>query len=296
MASAASSHLINQAIEDVHMELKSSTRLHDGQLSFYQHPSTSTQTPMSFAVYLPPQAKEVNVPVLYFLSGLTCSEENFMIKSGAQQHAAKHGLALVSMDTSPRNLGIEGEDDSYDFGSGAGFYLNATQAPWRTNYRMYDYVVDELPSVIENNFPVIKNRRSIFGHSMGGHGALTIALKNPGMYRSVSAFSPIVAPTQNPWGIKAFTGYLGEDAVRWKAHDTVELIQTTDNKIPLFVDQGDADEFLQDYLQPDLLQVACDQHDHPLTLRMQPGYDHSYYFISTFIGDHLSYHAEHLLD
>jgi S-formylglutathione hydrolase len=276
------------------MELKSQHTLHDGQLSFYQHDSEVNQAPMGFAIYLPPQAKDSPVPVLYFLSGLTCTEENFMIKSGAQRFAAEHGIALVSMDTSPRNLGLPGENDSYDFGSGAGFYLNARQAPWKKHYRMYDYVVTELPTLIEANFPVQAGVRSVFGHSMGGHGALTIALKNPQLYRSVSAFSPIVAPSQNNWGNKAFTGYLGDDREQWKQYDTVELIKSGVEPMPLLVDQGLDDEFLTDYLQPEQLLAVCEQHNHPLTLRQHPGYDHSYYFISSFIADHIRYHAEHL--
>ncbi len=278
------------------MELKSKNKLHGGELSFYQHPSIANQCPMSFAVYLPPQAQSEKVPVLYFLSGLTCTEENFMIKSGAQKYAAEHGIALVTMDTSPRNLGIEGEDDSYDFGSGAGFYLNATAEPWAKNYNMYDYVVDELPALIIEHFPVQADNQSIFGHSMGGHGALTIALKNPDKYRSVSAFSPIVAPIRNPWGTKAFNSYLGKDRSQWRQYDTVELVKTThhEHKIPLFIDQGTDDEFLKDYLQTDKLKAACKSNYHPLTLRMQAGYDHSYYFISSFIEDHMAYHAKHL--
>ncbi len=276
------------------MELKSKTKMHGGKLAYYQHQSTANQAPMGFAVYLPPQASEKPVPVLYFLSGLTCTEENFMIKSGAQRFAANHGIALITMDTSPRNLGIEGEDDSYDFGSGAGFYLNATAVPWAKNYQMYDYVVHELPALIEQHFPVT-NKRSIFGHSMGGHGALTIALKNPDRYCSVSAFSPIVAPTQNPWGVKAFTGYLGDDRSQWQPYDTVELVKQGAEKVPLFIDQGSDDEFLSEYLQPEKLQAVCEQFSHPLNLRMHSGYDHSYYFIASFIEDHIAYHAKHLL-
>ncbi len=249
---------------------------------------------MTFAVYLPPQAEKQPVPVLYFLSGLTCTEENFMIKAGAQRFAAQHGIALVSMDTSPRNLGFAGENDSYDFGSGAGFYLNATAEPWSQNYQMYDYVVHELPVLIEQHFPVQPDQRSIFGHSMGGHGALTIALKNADRYRSVSAFSPIVAPMQNQWGVKAFSGYLGEDRDQWRQYDTVALIQQGAPKVPLFVDQGTDDEFLDEYLQPHLLEAVCAEHDHPLELRRQAGYDHSYYFIASFIEDHIAYHAQHL--
>ncbi len=278
----------------IQIELKSKNKIHGGELSFHQHQSIVNQCDMGFAVYLPPQAASEKVPVLYFLSGLTCTEENFMIKSGAQQYAAEHGIALVTMDTSPRNLGINGEDDSYDFGSGAGFYLNATSEPWAKNYNMYDYVVNELPQIIIQNFPIEASQQSIFGHSMGGHGALTIALRNPEIYRSVSAFSPIVAPTQNPWGIKAFTGYLGDDHSQWQQYDTVELVKSTESKTPLFVDQGTDDEFLTEYLKPELLQAACDANNHPLTLRMQEGYDHSYYFISSFIADHIAYHAKYL--
>jgi len=277
------------------MELKNKYKQHGGELSFYQHPSKVNHCAMRFAVYLPPQSQSQQVPVLYFLSGLTCTEENFMIKSGAQKYAAEHGIALVTMDTSPRNLGITGEDDSYDFGSGAGFYLNATAEPWAKNYQMYDYVVHELPALINDHFPVLANKQSIFGHSMGGHGALSIALKNPSKYHSVSAFSPIVAPSQTPWGIKAFSGYLGNDRNQWKQYDTVELVKNCHNKIPLMIDQGTDDEFLQEYLQPELLEAVCKQQQHPLTLRMQTGYDHSYYFISSFIEDHMAYHAKYLL-
>lgn len=276
------------------MELKNKHSLHGGELTFHQHESQTNQCPMSFAVYLPPQAEKREVPALYFLSGLTCTEENFMIKAGAQRFAAEQGIALITMDTSPRSLGIDGEDDSYDFGSGAGFYLNATQEPWAKNYQMYDYVVKELPQIIEANFPILNNRRSIFGHSMGGHGALTIALKNPDLYQSVSAFSPIVAPTQNPWGQKAFNGYLGDETSKWSEYDTVELIKRVEHKMPLFVDQGTDDEFLTEYLQPEKLQAVCDAHQHPLKLRMHQGYDHSYYFISSFIQDHIAYHAASL--
>ncbi len=276
------------------MELKSKHKLHGGQLSFHQHHSRVNSCAMSFAVYLPPHASAKKVPVLYYLSGLTCTEENFMIKSGAQKYAAEHGIALVTMDTSPRNLGIEGEDDSYDFGSGAGFYLNATEQPWAKNYQMYDYVLQELPALINDNFPIQADNQSIFGHSMGGHGALTIALKNPDKYKSVSAFSPIVAPTQNAWGTKAFSGYLGDDRSQWTQYDTVELIKSATHKIPLLIDQGTDDEFLSEYLQPEKLQAVCEANKHPLTLRMQAGYDHSYYFISSFVEDHINYHAKHL--
>lgn len=215
-----------------------------------------------------------------------------MAKAGAQHYAAKHGIALVSMDTSPRDLGFPGEDDSYDFGAGAGFYVNATEQPWAKHYQMYDYVVDELPAFVEQHFRIDSDRMGIFGHSMGGHGALIIALKNPGKYRSVSAFSPIVAPMHNDWGKKAFSGYLGSNEETWKQYDTCELIKQTNSNIPLFVDQGMKDEFLTDYLQPERLEAVCQAQNHPLTLRKHDGYDHSYYFISTFMEDHIDYHAD----
>jgi len=274
------------------METLKKHRCFDGQLGFYKHESAVNNAPMTFAVYMPPQAKKKRVPVLFYLSGLTCTEENFMAKAGAQQYAAKHGIALVSMDTSPRNLGLSGEDDSYDFGSGAGFYVNATEQPWAKNYQMYDYVVDELPAFVRQHFRVDSDRMSIFGHSMGGHGALVIALRNPGKFRSVSAFSPIVAPIHNEWGRKSFSGYLGTNQETWKQYDACELIKQTNNNIPILVDQGMADEFLTDYLQPERLQAVCQEQNHPLTMRKHEGYDHSYYFISTFMEDHIDYHAD----
>lgn len=274
------------------METLKKHRCFEGELGFYKHGSKVNNAPMTFAVYMPPQAKKKRVPVLYYLSGLTCTEENFMAKAGAQQYAAKHGIALVSMDTSPRNLGLSGEDDSYDFGSGAGFYVNATEQPWAKNYQMYDYVVDELPAFVRQHFRVDSDRMGIFGHSMGGHGALVIALRNPGKFRSVSAFSPIVAPIHNEWGRKAFSGYLGTNQETWKQYDACELIKQTNNNIPILVDQGMADEFLTDYLQPERLQAVCQEQNHPLTMRKHEGYDHSYYFISTFMEDHIDYHAD----
>ena len=221
-----------------------------------------------------------------------------MQKAGAQRIAAELGVAIVCPDTSPQGTDLPGEHDSYDFGSGAGFYLNATQAPWDQHYQMYDYVVEELPMLIQQHFPVT-DKCSISGHSMGGHGALTIALKNPQRYQSVSAFAPISHPTNCPWGEKVFSQYLGEDKTQWEQYDTALLIAKTsahanDKKIPLLVDQGDADDFLEEQLQPQALSVACDANDHPLTLRMQSGYDHSYFFIASFIEDHLRYHAQHL--
>jgi S-formylglutathione hydrolase len=243
-------------------------------------------------VYLPPQAMSGPCPVLYWLSGLTCSEQNFITKAGAQKCAAEHGLILVAPDTSPRGAGVP-DAEGYDLGVGAGFYLDATQAPWDAHYRMHDYVVHELPAWVEANFPA-SDARGISGHSMGGHGALVLALRNPGRYRSVSAFSPIVAPTRVPWGEKAFTAYLGEDRDAWREWDACELVAKAAERLPLLVDQGLADEFLQTQLRPELLREACDAAGHPLDLRLRPGYDHSYYFIASFIDEHLAHHAEML--
>ena len=263
-----------------------------GWQDVYRRRSEVLGCDMNFAVYLPPQADTQKLPVLYWLSGLTCTEQNFITKAGAQRYAAEHGLILVAPDTSPRGDEVA-DADGYDLGKGAGFYLNATQTPWSRHYRMYDYVALELPALIEANFPATDSR-SISGHSMGGHGALIVALKNPGRYRSVSAFSPIVAPSQVPWGEKAFSAYLGEDREAWKAWDTAELVAAAQERLPLLVDQGDADEFLAVQLKPELLQASCEAAGHPLQLRLQPGYDHSYYFIETFIGEHIAYHAKAL--
>ena len=260
-----------------------------GWQDVYRHRSEVLGCDMTVGVYLPPQVEQGPCPVLYWLSGLTCTEQNFITKAVAQRYAAEHGIILVAPDTSPRGEDVA-DAEGYDLGKGAGFYVNATQAPWASHYRMYDYIVDELPAWVEAD-PMASDRRAISGHSMGGHGALTIALKNPGRYRSVSAFSPIVAPTQVPWGQKAFAAYLGDDREAWKAWDTVELIRQAREQLPLLVDQGDADEFLQGQLKPELLQAAAAEAGHPLTLRMQPGYDHSYYFIASFIGDHIAHHA-----
>jgi len=260
-----------------------------GRQEVWQHASKSLNCTMNFAVYLPPQATHGTCPVLYWLSGLTCNEQNFITKAGAQRHAAEHGMMIIAPDTSPRGEGVA-NDEAYDLGQGAGFYVNATQAPWDTHYRMYDYIVSELPELIAAHFPA-NNKRAISGHSMGGHGALTIALKNPGRYQSVSAFSPIVAPSQVPWGEKAFTAYLGQDRTTWKHHDATALIAHAQERLPLLIDQGDADDFLKNQLKPELLQAACTAAGYPLTLRMQPGYDHSYYFIASFIGEHLAHHA-----
>ena len=260
-----------------------------GWQDVYRHRSEVLGCDMTVGVYLPPQVEQGPCPVLYWLSGLTCTEQNFITKAGAQRYAAEHGIILVAPDTSPRGEDVA-DAEGYDLGKGAGFYVNATQAPWASHYRMYDYIVDELPAWVEAD-PMASDRRAISGHSMGGHGALTIALKNPGRYRSVSAFSPIVAPTQVPWGQKAFAAYLGDDREAWKAWDTVELVRQAREPLPLLVDQGDADEFLQGQLKPELLQAAAAEAGHPLTLRMRPGYDHSYYFIASFIGDHIAHHA-----
>jgi len=260
-----------------------------GVQEVWSHASDTLGCAMKFGCYLPPQAQTRPVPVLYWLSGLACTEQNFISKAGAQRYAAEHGIAIVAPDTSPRGDDVA-DAEGYDLGQGAGFYVNATQAPWAPHFRMYDYIVDELPALIKQQFPVT-DALAISGHSMGGHGALTIALKNPGRYRSVSAFSPIVAPSQVPWGEKAFNAYLGEDRAAWKLHDAVALIASASERLPLLVDQGDADEFLQSQLKPELLRAACAAAGHPLELRLQPGYDHSYYFIASFIGEHIAHHA-----
>lgn len=265
---------------------------HGGRQEVWSHPSAVLGCEMRFGVYLPPQAARHACPVLYWLSGLSCSEQNFIVKAGAQRYAAEHGVILVAPDTSPRGEGVA-DVEGYDLGQGAGFYVNATQAPWSRHYRMYDYVVDELPALVDAHFPTT-TARAISGHSMGGHGALMIALKNPGRYRSVSAFAPIVAPSQVPWGEKAFAAYLGDDRETWQAWDAVALLHEAGERLPLLVDQGDADEFLATQLKPEWLQAACEQVGHPLRLRLQPGYDHSYYFIASFIGEHIAYHARAL--
>lgn len=266
-----------------------------GVQGVYSHESRETGTVMRFGLFLPPQAQAGPVPVLYWLSGLTCTEENFIIKAGAQRVAAELGIAIVTPDTSPRGLNLPGEADSYDFGRGAGFYVDATEAPWSANYRMYSYVTKELPALVAAEFAVDAARTGIFGHSMGGHGALSIALKHPEIYKTVSAFSPIVAPSQVPWGEKALSGYLGADRSSWRAYDATALVEDRGWKgPPLLVDQGGADQFLHNQLKPELLQQACARAGVPLTLRLQEGYDHSYFFIATFIEDHLRFHAAHL--
>lgn len=261
-----------------------------GWQDVYRHGSDVLGCEMNVAVYLPPQAESgAKLPVLYWLSGLTCTEQNFITKAGAQRYAAEHGVILVAPDTSPRGEDVA-DAEGYDLGKGAGFYVDAEALPWARHYRMHDYVANELPALIEASFPA-SDARSICGHSMGGHGALTIALKHPGRYRSVSAFAPIVAPSQVPWGEKAFTAYLGPDREAWKAWDATELVRTAAEKLPILIDQGQADEFLDGQLKPWLLEEAAQAAGHPLVLRMQPGHDHSYYFIASFIGEHIAHHA-----
>ncbi len=258
----------------------------------YRHRSQVLNCEMRFAIYLPPQAATGPVPVLYWLSGLTCTDENFMQKAGAHRMAAELGIALVAPDTSPRGEDVA-NDDGYDLGQGAGFYLNATQEPWAKHYRMEDYVLNELPELIESVFPV-SDKRALAGHSMGGHGALTLAMKNPERFCSVSAFSPIVNPVNVPWGEKAFTAYLGANRESWKAYDSCELIRQAKVHLPMLVDQGTEDSFLEEQLKPELLVQAAEQSGYPLQLRMQEGYDHSYYFIASFIEEHLAFHSRYL--
>jgi len=277
------------------LEKVGSNKSFGGDQLQYTHDSAVMGCNMRFSIFLPPQTAEGNVPVIYWLSGLTCTDENFVQKAGAQQFAAEHGVAIVAPDTSPRGDDVPDDAEAaYDFGLGAGFYVNATQAPWNKHYHMYDYITKELPEVINANFPVDADRTSIMGHSMGGHGALTIALKNPGKYKSVSAFAPIVAPSQCPWGEKALGNYVGSDRSAWREYDTVELVKTAQERLPLFIDQGDADNFLEEQLKPELLKEVCEANNHPLELRIQPGYDHSYFFMASFMGDHVAYHAKAL--
>lgn len=275
-------------------ETLSQHRAFDGVVGFYRHDAAETGCPMKFSVFTPPQAASRRVPVLYYLAGLTCTEETFMIKAGAQRVAAELGIMLVAPDTSPRGLNLPGESDSWDFGVGAGFYLDATQDPWSRNYRMYSYVTRELRSLVESGFPAEGSRTGIFGHSMGGHGALTIYLKNLDRYRSVSAFAPIAAPKQCPWGQKAFTNYLGADKTTWNQYDASELMLAAGpagRRPEILIDQGLADSFLEKQLHPHILEDACRKVGQSLALRRHEGYDHGYYFISTFMEDHLRHHA-----
>lgn len=279
------------------LELVSEHACFGGVQRYYQHASSTIGLPMRFSVFLPPQAQQGAVPAVMYLAGLTCTEETFMAKGGAQRVAAELGLALIAPDTSPRGAGVPGEAESWDFGVGAGFYLDATQAPWATHYRMESYLLDELLPLVGAGLPVDVNRLGLFGHSMGGHGALTLALRHPQRFQSLSAFAPICAPTQCPWGHKAFAGYLGEDRTAWAAHDASALM--AQRSTPLFVqgilvDQGLADKFLEMQLHPHLFEAACAKAGQPLTLRRHAGYDHGYYFISTFMEDHLRHHAQGL--
>lgn len=276
------------------MEMLEEHRCFEGWQQRWRHDSTALNCTMTFSIFLPPTHDTAPPPVLYWLSGLTCNDENFTTKAGAQRIAAELGIVLVMPDTSPRGDGVA-DDDGYDLGKGAGFYLNATREPWAAHYRMYDYLTDELPALISEQFNV-SDRCAISGHSMGGHGALTLALKNPGRYTSVSAFAPIVNPAEVPWGQKAFSHYLGDNKADWLAWDSCALMMASDVKhaIPTLIDQGDNDQFLADQLQPARLAEAARQKAWPMTLRIQPGYDHSYYFIATFIEDHLRFHAAHL--
>jgi S-formylglutathione hydrolase len=271
----------------------SRNKMHGGWQFRYQHHSSALDCDMIFGVFLPPQAASARVPVLYWLSGLTCTDENFAQKAGAQRLASELGLAIVCPDTSPRGTDLPGEHDDWDFGSGAGFYLNATQTPWSRHYNMFDYVNKELPALVEAKLPVT-DKRSVSGHSMGGHGALMCALKDPHSYQSVSAFAPICHPSESPWGVKAFTQYLGDDRNEWREWDATQLVCNVEKQLPILIDQGADDDFLGDQLKPGSLEQACICTHHPLEVRIQEGYDHSYYFIASFIDDHLRYHAKAL--
>ena len=266
-----------------------------GYLNRYLHDSKVCHCEMTFSVYLPPQAETADVPALYWLSGLTCTDDNARTKAGAQRYAAEHGIALVFPDTSPRGDEVADEEDRYDLGQGAGFYVNATQPPWSAHYHMYDYVTKELPELLEANLPLLTGVKSVSGHSMGGHGALICALKNPSVYKSVSAFSPICNPVNCGWGETCFDAYLGEDARGWQAYDATALIDAGAKVSAILIDQGTADEFYDEkQLLPENFQAACDREGQPVNIRMQQGYDHSYHFIATFIGEHIAYHAKAL--
>lgn len=277
------------------LTIVSQQRCFQGTQGFYSHESAVCGGVMNFSVFQPPQAKDgTKVPLVTFLSGLTCTEENFTTKAGAQRVAAELGIMLLVPDTSPRGAGYPGEDDDYDFGSGAGFYLDATKAPWSERYKMYSYVTRELATLMGEHFPADMERQGIFGHSMGGHGAITIHLKNPDVYRSVSAFAPICAPSLCPWGRKAFSGYLGDDEAAWQDYDSCSLIRRQPSDAQILIDQGAEDPFLSEQLKPDLLVTACEETGQRFEFRMQPDYDHSYYFIQTFVEDHLRHHAKAL--
>lgn len=274
------------------MKLEQQHVCHGGTISYYSHDSAETGTPMRFSIFLPPQAEQGAVPYLVFLSGLTCTEDNFTTKAGAYKTAAELGIAILAPDTSPRG-DVVPDDENYDLGQGAGFYIDASQSPWAKNFRMESYIVKELIPAVEQEFPVDPATKSICGHSMGGHGALTLYFKYPGMFKSCSAFSPIVAPSKVPWGHKAFTAYLGDDQNQWTVHDACELVKAAENapeNAEILIDQGLADQFLAEQLKPELFETACRQAGQKLTLRKQEGYDHSYFFIQSFIDDHLRWH------
>ena len=282
--------MVSQALEQI-----GRNQSFGGQQLRYKHQSAVLNCEMTFSIYLPPQAKNGPVPVLYWLSGLTCNDENFVQKAGAQQHAAEHGIAIVCPDTSPRGEGVADDPaGAYDMGLGAGFYVDATQQPWVEHYQMYSYILDELPELITSEFPVDSQRVSISGHSMGGHGALTIALKNPQRFKSVSAFAPICSPLNCPWGDKALSNFLGDDRQTWQQYDAVELVKQAQQQLPVLVDQGTADNFLKEQLKTELLVRAGQVADFPIQIRMQPDYDHSYFFIATFIAEHMAFHASAL--
>ena len=277
------------------LEIVTQSRCFGGRQVTYRHASEETGTPMRVAVFHPPAAEHDEVPVVWFLAGLTCTEENFTVKAGAQRIAAELGLMLVAPDTSPRGEGVPDDPDgAYDFGLGAGFYVDATQAPWAANYRMKSYIERELPALIGAELPADMDRQSIMGHSMGGHGALTIGLSNPGRFKAISAFAPIVSPLNCPWGEKALSNYLGPDREAWRAYDACALIEDGARADELLIEQGEADPWLQTQLKPELLEAACAEAGVTLTLRRQPHYDHSYFFISSFIEDHLRWHAARL--
>jgi S-formylglutathione hydrolase len=277
------------------LEIVSINRSHGGTQGVYRHQSFQTGTPMTFSVFVPDHAPETRLPVIWYLSGLTCTQANVTEKGDYRQACSEAGIIFVAPDTSPRGDDVpDDKDGAYDFGLGAGFYVDATEAPFSANYRMYSYVADELPALVAAEFPIDPDRQSITGHSMGGHGALVLALSRKGQFRSVSAFAPIVAPSLVPWGKKALAGYLGPDESTWRARDAVALIEDGAQLPELLIDQGDQDAFLAEQLKPDLLVSACAKAGIPLKLRMQPGYDHSYYFISTFLGEHVRWHADRL--
>ena len=280
------------------MEQVAANKIFGGQQLQYKHASSVLGCDMHFSIFLPPQAEQKKVPVLYWLSGLTCTDQNFVTKAGAQKYAAEHGIAIVCPDTSPRGEQVPDDpEQAWDFGLGAGFYVNATQQPWAKNYQMYTYVTEDLPGLVNANFSVDTSRTAISGHSMGGHGALTVALKNPASFKSVSAFSPIVSPLNCPWGEKALGNYLGDDRDSWKAYDSCALVRVAkkEDRLPVLIDQGSADEFLKDNLKTELLEQTSKETNYPMSIRYQQGYDHSYFFVASFMEDHLAFHARQLL-